>query len=296
MYTLTLKCKIITPLFMSGADGRTPELRPSEFKGMMRWWWRAIRAEDNIDNLRKEEAEIFGGTEKKEGRSKVKIKIKSNIENSDIIDYQPLPHHKRDNCPIDKNPRCNKAFKLKAIKSDKMIDIEFHFIPSEIEKLIYLMFILGGFGKRARRGFGSLQIIEPKIEITIEKILEFLNDLQNIYKIDKSYFLNISNIAVIKNIKPQSGIYPWINEIILGKREFSNKDDILKAIGKASHNTSDPALGLANPRMSSPVYVSVIEIQNRFYPIITVLNSYYPVKYPNYNLNAQKNFIKELVL
>ncbi|MDW8109975.1 MAG: type III-B CRISPR module RAMP protein Cmr1, partial [Candidatus Kryptonium sp.] len=49
MHEITLSCSVITPMFMAGADGRTPEIRPSEFKGMMRWWWRAIKAEDDID-------------------------------------------------------------------------------------------------------------------------------------------------------------------------------------------------------------------------------------------------------
>ncbi len=35
MREIKFVCKVITPMFMTGADGRTPELRPSEFKGMM---------------------------------------------------------------------------------------------------------------------------------------------------------------------------------------------------------------------------------------------------------------------
>ncbi|MGC8872690.1 MAG: type III-B CRISPR module RAMP protein Cmr1, partial [Caldimicrobium sp.] len=73
MKKVILKCKIITPMFMAGADRSNPELRPSEFKGMMRFWWRAIRAESDIEKLKKEEAEIFGGTGEKEGKSKVRI-------------------------------------------------------------------------------------------------------------------------------------------------------------------------------------------------------------------------------
>lgn len=294
MYTLKIKCKTITPLFMIGADGKTPELRPSEFKGMMRWWWRAIKAEDNIDNLRKEETEIFGGTGEKEGKSKVKIKILSYLENSDIIDYQPLPHHQRNNCPIDHSAKCNKAFSLKAIRVNKLLDFEFIFTCNEVENLIYLMFILGGFGKRARRGFGSLQIIEPKVEINLEKILEFLNNIKNNYEIDHSSYLNNINAIINKNQKNIS--YPFVKEIILGKKYLLNENDILKAIGLASHNNSNPALGLANPRMASPIYVSTVKINNKFYPIITVLNSCFPDNYPNRDLDKIKNFIKELVI
>ena len=73
---VTFECEVITPMFMAGANGRKPELRPSEFKGMMRFWWRAAKAMDNIPELRREEAKIFGGTGEGEGKSKVAIRLK----------------------------------------------------------------------------------------------------------------------------------------------------------------------------------------------------------------------------
>jgi len=48
--------------------------------------------------------------------------------------------------------------------------------------------------------------------------------------------------------------------------------------------------------MASPIYVSVVEIQNRLRPIITLLNSSFPQNYPRWNINKQIDFIKELVL
>lgn len=295
MDKLTLKCRVITPMFMAGADGRTPELRPSEFKGMMRWWWRAIKAKDDI--LKKKECEIFGGTGEGMGKSKVKIKINTKLdENSDIINYQPLPHHRGNNCPIDNQIRCRKAFTIKAIKPSKEIEIEFSIPSLEIRNLIFLTFVLGGFGKRSRRGFGSLHIINHEIKINLENILQFLNEIENIYEINNSS-IN-SAIKAIRNKKGGSGNYPWIKEIILGNKEFNNFDEILKKIGMASHKYSDPSLGYANPRMASPIYVSVVEIQNKLRPIITWLNSSFPQagNYPRWNINKQIDFIKELVL
>ncbi|MCX7724319.1 MAG: type III-B CRISPR module RAMP protein Cmr1 [Thermodesulfovibrio sp.] len=295
MYFLELKCKLITPMFMAGADGRTPELRPSEFKGMMRWWWRAIKAEDNIDKLRKEEAEIFGGTERGEGRSKIRIKIESKIESSDITYYQPLPHHKRNSCPIDKQKDCRKAFTSKAIRYDKKVDIIFSFpenLTAQMESLIYLTFTLGGFGKRSRRGFGSIEIIKPTFEINTDNLLNALNKINNSYEINTSSF--ISGIQVIKNKKYHGGDYPWIREVILSKKEFDSSDDVLRLIGLASHKHRDPSLGNANPRMASPVYVSVVKIKNKLHPIITILNSAFPTK-DRYNIQKQKDFIKEFL-
>jgi CRISPR-associated protein Cmr1 len=45
MEKITFECEIITPMFMYGGDGKTLELRPSEFKGMLRFWWRALHPE-----------------------------------------------------------------------------------------------------------------------------------------------------------------------------------------------------------------------------------------------------------
>jgi CRISPR type III-B/RAMP module RAMP protein Cmr1 len=61
METLTFNCKILTPMFLAGADGRTPELRAASIKGAMRFWWRACNGHLGLDDLRKQEQAIFGG-------------------------------------------------------------------------------------------------------------------------------------------------------------------------------------------------------------------------------------------
>jgi len=297
MKELNLRCKLITPMFMAGSDKETTELRPTEFKGMMRWWWRAIKAEDNIQKLKKEEAEIFGSIEK-EGKSKLYIRILTELNESDKIDYQLLPHHKRNYCTIDEKINCKKAFERKAVKPEKEIQIVF-FVTQEnlywIENLIYLAFILGGFGKRSRRGFGSFEIIYPKKEIkSLNDILILLNGINNgRYEIANSKIIN--NVQAIINKKIHQLQYPWIQEIILSNREFRNYNEFLEFIGNVSHKYKDPSLGNANPRMASPVYVSGVITKGKLKPIITILNPVFPKNYPECNFNEQKNFIKELV-
>lgn len=300
MKKLGLKCKLITPLFMFGGDGNKPELRPSEFKGMMRWWWRAIKAENDITKLRKEEGEIFGGTGKGEGRSKVRIIIDTKLSsNADTFSYQPLPHHKRNNCPIDMRTTCKKAFRLQAFKDDKEIEIKFIIFDSNkdtqnIENLIYLMFILGGFGKRSRRGFGSFEIIEPKINVTLENILKLLNSINDSYEISEDEDLKGLKVIKHKNFRKMEAPYPWIKKIIIGTKIYPDYKSLLSKIGEASHKYRDPSLGSSYPRMASPVYVSAIRNGNGLKPIITVLNAHFPQNYPNYNLRKQIQFIQEI--
>jgi CRISPR-associated protein Cmr1 len=77
------KCEIVTPMFLAGADGKTPELRPPSIKGMLRFWWRAIISE-RIDKLKEEEAKIFGSSNETIGRSKFRIRIDYKIKGIDI--------------------------------------------------------------------------------------------------------------------------------------------------------------------------------------------------------------------
>ncbi len=73
--TISFECETITPMFLSGADGRTPELRPPSIKGMMRFWWRALHGHLAIEKLKEKEAEIFGASDEKIGRSKFSIQV-----------------------------------------------------------------------------------------------------------------------------------------------------------------------------------------------------------------------------
>jgi len=77
MKTITFHCETITPMFLAGADGQTPELRPPSIKGAMRFWWRAMNGNLSLEELKKQEDDIFGATDR---RSKVIINV-----------LQPLP-------------------------------------------------------------------------------------------------------------------------------------------------------------------------------------------------------------
>jgi len=128
MKTVTFICESITPMFMYGADGKTPELRPASIKGVMRFWWRAIHGDLSLKELHKKEGDIFGSTEK---RSSFSIKIK---------------HDK---------------FKGKEIPQNYKFDIEFlNHGTFDIQSFFELVVLLGGFGKSAKKiNQGKIKII-----------------------------------------------------------------------------------------------------------------------------------------
>lgn len=279
MEELKLTCEVITPMFMAGADEKTPELRPSEFKGMMRFWWRAIKAEDDIERLKKEEAKLFGGTREGEGKSKVKIRIFP--RKLEIGKAKPLPHHE------------TKQFELSSILPTSTFEVVLSCRNnSEIDfykDLFLASIVLGGFGKRSRRGFGSIRAVSINDELFRQNIdLNFIAGLlnrirNNTYRVEEGKIIN----------NKRGGNYPWIKKIEVGKR-VDNFNDLLKKIGQASHNNSNPSLGFTAPRMASPIYVSVIRQIGGYIPVVTTLNSRFPSNYPRWDFNKQNSFIKEV--
>lgn len=263
MKSASFECEVITPMFMSGADRRSSELRPSEFKGMMRFWWRAIRAEairreEDIKKLREEEAKMFGGTE--EGKSKLLIRI---IPLSNTL----LPNKGRFN-PRDIKP--GYKFQISLITY-------YDSYWETFKNLFLLSLILGGFGKRARRGRGSVKIRDQK-DIDLKYIADLLNSISpDSFQIQNGKIVNKRKIVN----KKEGGAYPWIKEIEIGRGSWHKWDDLLRRIDEASRRFKDPSLGFINRkgkprRMASPIYVSVVEKNASLCPIITTLNSAFP--------------------
>ena len=286
MNKTTYTCIVLTPMFLYGADRKTPELRPSSFKGMMRFWWRAINGNLEIRELKKKEGEIFGGTDKEQGQSTFSILTRpSTIE---ISRYQPLPHHTgNDRCPNlpscknRHNESCSKGFKKECFspgekfeisivtKAHKSTDNKKRKAPDWIGDLFEITCLLGGLGNRSRRGFGSVAIegLEPNLEL-------ICNKLNKIYG-NKAFLLDVTN-NVITSPFPSPTNYPSIKKVTIGRKSYASYQELLITIGKASskYNPSgSEALGkVRNGRLASPVYVSVLKFDGKYWPIVTTLN------------------------
>ncbi len=80
MQTLRLTFRVNTPLFLGGARQQA-ELRAASIKGALRFWWRSLqwaRFGSDVAALQSEEAQLFGSSDQKIGRSKVGLRIVSN--------------------------------------------------------------------------------------------------------------------------------------------------------------------------------------------------------------------------
>lgn len=261
-------------MFLAGYDGTTPELRSPSIKGMMRFWWRALNGYLSLYELKKKEGEIFGSSDKEIGRSKINIQVTS--KRLEIGEYYILPHKSN--------------FKPRGLSPGQKISISLSFYDNidEYSNILKVSLLLGGLGKRSRRGFGSVNILKVNkeaynIEFNIQEILRLINTIGN-----NKYKLDGKKILLEKNISQD---YPFVREILLGN-EYPSWENLLETIGVASHKCKDESLGFAHngKRLASPIYVSVLKISNdRYIPIITTLNTEFENKHPA-NLNIQNKF------
>ncbi len=265
MEKIVFECESVTPMFMYGADGKTPELRPASVKGVMRFWWRAINGNLPLNELRDREGEIFGNTEKK---SKVII-YPINITKTEDFKISTTPHHKKGYCSNNDNSKgcyfkgnsCMKANQRVGklytfvitidIKSNKYMNRE------QLKNLFILTTTLGGLGQRSRRGFGCVHITKvDDINFTPPKTEQEIKE-----KIDDTF-------------KYDSKInYPYIQSIQVGNKADDNYQELLETIGKTTHTYPDDMFGSGTPRYASPIYISVIKDGNKYRPIITTLHN-----------------------
>lgn len=87
--------RVVTPMFLGGA-GQQADLRLASFKGMLRFWWRAsmwsqIAAQPHpIRQLQRQEADLFGSSDERIGRSKISLRLRMDSGPSRVASGQQL--------------------------------------------------------------------------------------------------------------------------------------------------------------------------------------------------------------
>jgi CRISPR-associated protein Cmr1 len=167
MTHLHLKLKLVTPLLMFGAyngghrdtQPAQPEIRPASIRGGLRYWLRAVYGAaygSNIEGLHEAESRIFGSTSR---GSAITVRVQHSLQAGQKRQFVVLPERvDSNNGKTDhKIPGFQESgeFDLHLIAHPLRRDV---FMPALTSALL-LAFTLGGFGKRARRGGGALQIV-----------------------------------------------------------------------------------------------------------------------------------------
>lgn len=157
-----LKVEAHSPWLLHGAkpsklDTAFYSLRPSALKGLIRFWWRALKgATLDIKELFQEESELFGSaeTEDKNGnpqQSLIWFKVRDG--GTDVNEY-PILAHSKDG---------NKIRKVDAIEIGNQWQVDLYFkktiFTRDYKSVLYALELVNAFGalgQRANRGFGSV--------------------------------------------------------------------------------------------------------------------------------------------
>jgi CRISPR-associated protein Cmr1 len=283
MQSITFTCETITPMFLTGADGATPELRAPSIKGALRFWWRAMNGHLSLSELKKREGEIFGDNN---NRSKFTINV-SELNVRNISSAAPIPH---------------KGYKIPCITPNTKFEVRL-IVPvdtpqwdiKKCQALFELFSILGDVGKRARRGMGSFDIIKcsdekwQKQDITLGYIHGLLKQF--------SPYFDVRNNAIYSNYNGSMEYYPWIKRIQIGQHD----EGLLMKISKMTHlfkeknvYTYEASIGHASKgRFASPIYISAIK--GSLKPVITSLNTIPDRNSRDIDLRLQEDFRQSIL-
>ncbi len=330
MEIITFTCETITPMFLAGADGSTPEFRASSIKGAMRFWWRALHGHLPIDSqvlksntpqqkitfiskgLRDQEADIFGGAGAAQNdgkRSSFALQVKPGT-GAQFHEHKLVPHkdYGFKGKAFDKKTQFEVIFRIQQTGGDYSVIAPVNNVKTEIfnrEKLISLFQLtvfLGGLGRRVRRGMGSFQVVGARSSIadnTVELFQPSIADLhQLVGQFSPNYSL-LSNGIIQNTYTGRMERFPWIMRIEIG-RSTNSVDALTRKISDATHDVKqkhtreyEPSLGHSfNGRFASPVYVSVLADSR---PIITTLNTVPDRDVHLISLNVQQTFKSKIL-
>lgn len=266
MNTISFTCQVITPMFLAGADGQTPEFRPPSIKGAMRFWWRALHCHLSLRDMHTLEGQIFGDNSQ---RSCFSIRVNA-AKPDHNFQAKPVPH---------------KNYTIGAIapRTNFTVTLCWSHTPAfsfqKLCALFELTALLGGLGKRSRRAMGSFSIIE-KVQDDQQQALQHTVKVDYIHSLIQLFSPHYQQQPggqpkIINTYQGTLPRYPWIKQIDIGQPK--NTGAVPSITSNVTHHMKNKYghpyevnLGHAfRGRFASPVFVSVVENQQT--PIITTL-------------------------
>jgi len=152
--------KIVTPMFIGGADNKQAELRGPSFKGVLRFWFRAIALSElkSVKEVKMMGKKLFGSTD---GQAKFLLDVcpegnivecevgkRWNGKGSAYLGYGVIGKDKNTRSYIKENCR----FKVTLILKKGIEKKEFKYL----KLALIAVGLFGGLGSRSRKGFGSV--------------------------------------------------------------------------------------------------------------------------------------------
>lgn len=283
--------RVVTPMFMSGADQSKAELRMPSIKGVLRFWWRALAwasFDGDLNRIRKEEAKLFGSTGT--GQAAVLIKLEHLDPLEDFIKVQEARKWNQNDWQnyigyglVDRKERPTREY----IKPG--FGFRLHVTSKSGEQLLAVesslkaLGLLGGLGGRSRKGWGSVTLVNlegvaewqgPQNTADLKRELERLLGSQH----TQGPYTSVSNEALFAIGKVSSNADSARKTLAEDYREF------LKGLaGREKKNREAFGLprklqmrgghfGNAQKRRASPVFLHVHQFpNNQAVPVVAML-------------------------
>ncbi|MDR0531518.1 MAG: type III-B CRISPR module RAMP protein Cmr1 [Oscillospiraceae bacterium] len=261
MQKTTYTCEVLTPIFIAGANPSNPELRAVSIKGVMRYFYRAVQCGSDGAALYKKEKTLFGGADGDEDQqSGLRIQVVCNELKTG--EENMLPHRQGPQQRLQQAIRPGTTFQV--ILRSFGAHQENH---GTYEALFELTALLGGFGRRSRRGFGSVMITKVKrnedAEVEyglpdnpLQKVQELLEKL-----VPDVFEMNDASEKIRRKRSPREH-YPYIEEIHITVAR-ANALAFTTHYGHKSHEIQQIVpkgfrlTGSIAPRYASPVYCTI---------------------------------------
>jgi CRISPR-associated protein Cmr1 len=164
MNTLIATYRVVTPMFLGGADPKSPpkEIRTPSIKGALRFWWRAAawrRGVESIQQLRRDESELFGSTGTGQSRVRLQVRIQGEVRPGNAAsawgagswqNYTGYGLKDASRFAIGHGT----VFDLHCLcRKETTTDQQ-----NQIIEAVKLLGLIGGLGSRSRNGWGSVTL------------------------------------------------------------------------------------------------------------------------------------------
>jgi len=259
-YTFTFR--VITPLFISGADQQRAELRPSSIRGALRFWFRAMMGGvvgGDWRRVKDLEADVFGDTEQ---ASKFGIRIETSSlpknvgENigklGDGIAYMGAGVlFRRDKNGYYKLRRgCYWPPESSPFGVYLLLRSSDLYTREVMLGTIWLLTTLGGLGSRIRRGFGSIIVeqvfpddYDEKYRYRQGDIIEYLRDklkvIAEAYRILAERYYEMHHLPFTSysifnpsSIPPRFSCFRLWRLVVIRDDSWGKWEDVMNSIGK----------------------------------------------------------------
>lgn len=180
--------RVVTPLFCAGADARSAEIRLPSFKGVLRFWWRALawsRLNGDLEAIRNQEDTLFGSAGG--GQSRVLMRLGLGLCPSVVPEGRRLTIPGQKRRVVGQGARYLGYGVMEAFGSTKKgteagqltraclrapFDFTVHLRSrgltadqaDSLKDALVALGVMGGLGARSRKGYGSLTMQSLRVD------------------------------------------------------------------------------------------------------------------------------------